>query len=156
MSDHPFRSFSGRNFGHNAMQSANYKGYEILETPHIGTFNHYESHGIKVDKAYTVVDEFGDQTLPLIHNVFWTPADAAQAIDAAIWFEARVNKSRATWPSTIVFEYNTMMSYRRNFFAVFQALKEIEDLCVESKDLDENPRDAIIERLQLLRLEVQR
>lgn len=150
MSDHPHGE------GGRALKNVDYKGHVIQEVPYSGTPGNYESYGLEVNKAYRVVDDFGDDTLPLLNNVFWTPADAAQAVDAALWLESRVDKAKATWPSTVTFEYNQMMAYRRRFYAVYQALSEIDDMCQSARDFDENPREAIIGRLQLLRLEVAR
>lgn len=130
---------------------AEYKGHTIAEVPFEGTFDNYESYGFKVDKAYTVVDELGEP-LPILQNLFWSPSDAAQAIDAVNWLTARVDKSVTRWPPTVVFEHNQMMGYRRNFALVFETLKAIEDMCREARDLDENPREAILDKLQLLRL----
>lgn len=138
------------------MNTAHYKGFEILEVPYKGMLDNYESFGLQVDKAYSVVDAFGDAVLPLAYNTFWTPTDAAHAIDAALWLQERIGAKADKWPTSTTHEYNVMLTHRRKFFQVFQALKEIEDMCIAARDLDENPRESVIGRLQLLRLEVAR
>lgn len=156
MTDHPIGAVSGRNFGTGAVSSHNYKGFEVVKVPHRGSFDNYESFGFPVEWSYTVLDDMGEATLPLIQNSFWTPADAVQAIDAALWLQERVSLRYSDWKASTAYEYNRMMAHRRRFFCVYKALRDIEDVCKESADLDENPRDAVLALINQLGQEVGR
>ena len=64
-------------------QETTYKGYRIVETKYNG--EGLDSFGFKVEKVYAVLDDFDEPALPLVPSYFWSPADAAGAIDFYLW-----------------------------------------------------------------------
>lgn len=104
-------------------------GYNIVQVQHHGTFNNYESMGFEVDQAYVVKDDFDEFTLPTLQQTFWTPGDAASAIDTVLRFEAVHKKQRAKWPTTVIHEYNIVINYRRKWHVVMASLAKIEKMC---------------------------
>ena len=130
-----------------------YEGYEIVKRPYNGTFEKHESLGFTIDHSFVVVDDFGDHTLPLLQQNFWSPIDAKMAIDAANHLLSKTPNKR--WePSTKAHEFNIMLCYRRNFWHVYDALQKIKKECEESIDFDENPREAVLRILSNLRAAV--
>ena len=133
----------------NMQTSFEYKGFDIHQKPYAGTFNKHESLGFNVTQAYCVTDEFGDFALPTSQQTFWSPSDAAQAIDCAEHLRKRITGLKK-WPTTVAHEFNIMLCYRRRFFHVYDQLQRIKDECIAARDFDDNPREKIIDILNTL------
>lgn len=128
--------------------SLDYKGYVIEKIPYVGTFDKYESRGFTIDYAFRVVDDFGDPTLPTSQQTFWSPSDAIAAIDLANTIAERVKKNIRAWPTTTQHEFNRWVNYRRRFWRMCQALENIERLCNQAADFDENPGKEVLEEIK--------
>lgn len=129
--------------------SFEYNGYEIQQDQHHGTFSKVESMGFTVNTVFKVADEFGDYALPLNHQLFWSPSDAAQAIDCALYMQKKIGNLKK-WPTTAAHEFNIMLCYRRKFWRVYEAIDRIKGMCIDARDFDENPREKIIDILNVL------
>lgn len=109
--------------------SVDYKGYSIVQMPHHGTFNNYESMGFEVDVCYGVQDDFGEFTLPTLQQKFWTPGDAAAAIDTIALFESQKKVQGKKWPTTVMHEFNVVINYRRKWHVVMATIAKLEKMC---------------------------
>lgn len=128
-----------------------FRGRRVVANAYKGAFDKSDTLGFRVPVVYSVLDEFDDPALPTSQHWFWSPFDATAAIRFVEWVTPRIDKSKKNWATTIAYEYNTMIAYRRNFDEVYGAIREIEQMCVEAKDFDEDMTDAVLKRLQLLR-----
>jgi hypothetical protein len=128
-----------------------YRGRRIVANAYTGAFDKSDTMGFNVPVAFVVLDEFDDPALPLIQQWFWTPHDASAAIRFVDWVTPRIAKDKKNWPTTIAYEYNMMVAYRRNFDEVYGAIKEIEKMCIDARDFDDDMTAAVLSRLQRLR-----
>ena len=127
-----------------------YNGRRIVANQYNGLHDNIDSMGFKVPVAFVVLDEFDEPALPIIQHWFWSPYDAAAAIRFVDWVSPRIAKNKK-WATSVAYEYNQMVAYRRNFDHVYAALREIEDMCISARDFDDNATPDILKRLQLLR-----
>lgn len=103
--------------------------------------HHIDGFGFKVPCIYTVLDEFDEVVFPIGMHVFWTPADAANAI---YMLDMILPTIKAQQPHTsLMWEYGLFRCYRRDFFNVYHAVKKIENVLVSSSAFGENPSDEI-------------
>lgn len=127
------------------MKTLEYRGYSIVEVnynPTIGdTFN--------PDRVYTVKDEF-DDPLPILQQTHWTPFDAMAAVDIVL----NVPTNKHKWPSTVVYEYNQSLRYRRHWGLTYAALLDVEAICVSALDFDDNPTQEVLDRIRTLKATV--
>jgi hypothetical protein len=130
----------------------NYKGYRIVAQTYTGAFDKSDSMGFDVPVAFSVLDDFDEAALPLIHHWFWSPWDARNAIDFYEWIKTTIDKKK--WPTTPAHEFNFMLAYRRKIPAVFRAIHDIKKLIAASRDFDENPAQAIYDRITLMETEI--
>lgn len=128
-----------------------YRGRRIVANNYTGAFDNSDTMGFNVPIAFSVLDEFDEPALPTVQHWFWSPHDAAAAIRFVDWVTPRIAKDKKTWPTTVAYEYNMMVAYRRNFDEVYGAIKEIEKMCIDARDFDDDMTAAILSRLQLLR-----
>ena len=129
-----------------------YRGYIIKAVEHTGSFDKADTMGLDVPAAFTVVDDFGDQALPLHHHLFWSPWDARQAIDFYLWAKENINLKK--WPTTPAHEFNLMLMYRRHFPAMFSFFHDLKKILAEARDFGDNPDKAINARLAALDAQV--
>lgn len=128
-----------------------YAGKRIVATKYVGAFDNIDTLGFNVPVAFVVLDEFDEPALPLTQQWFWSPHDAQAAIRSVDWLTARIDKTKHRWPSTVSHDYNQMVAYRRNFDHVYAAVREVEQMCLDARDFDEDVREAVLSRLTLLR-----
>lgn len=129
-----------------------YKGYRIVAQDYTGAFDKSDTMGFDVPAAFSVLDDFDETALPLNQHWFWSPWDARNAIDFFEWIKTTINKKR--WPTTPAHEFNIMLMYRRKIPAVFKAIRDIRKIIADARDFDENPSKAIIDRLDLMDVEI--
>jgi hypothetical protein len=129
-----------------------YKGYRIVAQEYTGAFDKSDSMGFNVTTAFVVLDDFDEQALPMAHHWFWSPWDARNAIDFYEWIKTTIDKRK--WPTTASHEFNFMLQYRRRVPAVFAAIHDIKKLIADAADFDENPAQAIKDRISLMETEV--
>lgn len=103
-----------------------YRGWSIIEVE-----SDAECMGVPMGRVFQVADEFGER-LPLTQNNFWTPQEAAAAIDFVL---ARGGK----WKPAYNHEFNMAVAYRRNAIDVYISIQAIRSAVIEAKDLDDNP-----------------
>lgn len=129
--------------------SVAHNGFEIHQKSYTGTFDKYESKGFTVDTVYVITDDFGDFTLPLNQQNFWSPSDAAQAIDCANHLQKTLG-SLKKWPTSAAHEFNVMLCYRRKFWHVYDQIQEIRAACHEARDFGDDPTEKILGILNTL------
>lgn len=134
------------------MKEIEYKDRRIVANQYNGLHDKSDTMGFTVPVAFVVLDEFDEPALPTIQQWFWSPWDAANAIDMSDWLRDTIDTKK--WPTTVAFEYNQMTAYRRNFSNVYMAIKDIEKMCIDARDFDDNVTEAVLSRLQLLRQSV--
>lgn len=126
-----------------------YKGLRICANRYNGVFDKSDSMGFDVPVAFVVLDAFDDPGLPTVQQWFWSPHDARNAIDFVDWVKPTIDTKK--WPTTVACEFNLMIAYKRNFNHVFATLKDIEKIVREAISFDDNPSQAVLDKLTLLR-----
>ncbi len=97
-------------------------------------------------------DELDDYVMPIGMTWFYTADDAANAIEM---MDSVFPDIKAAQPATtLMYEYGLMRAYRRTFARVYQTLGKIKTICQEARDFDDNPGEAVISQLELLRVSV--
>jgi hypothetical protein len=136
------------------MKAIDYKDWRIARVKYDQVHGNVDYHGFPVDHAFTVYDELGE-TLPITHQLHWTPIDARHAIDIVEHLQAQPKK-RYERCTTVAHDFNIAIAYRRSFGPVYVTLMEIEKLCRKAKgSLDDVDPDEILSKLSLLRQVVQ-
>lgn len=91
--------------------------------------------GFHIEHVYVVEDEFGEPGLPeILQQVFWSPADAAQAIDFRIQIGPYIDKNQRTWPTTLAYEFNNLLRFRRNAVYLLQEMNAMRTRLDECLD----------------------
>lgn len=126
-----------------------YRGLRIVANAYTGAFDKFDTMGFNVPAAFVVLDAFDEPGLPIIQHWFWSPWDAKNAIDFVEWVKPTIDKKK--WPTTVAYEFNLMIAYKRNFTHVFTTLKDIEKIVREAISFDDNPAQAVLDKLTLLR-----
>lgn len=101
-----------------------------------------DCYGFKMHTAFEVRDEFDEPALPVVQHQFWSPADAIAAVECCDIVAPKMIGKK--WPSTVQYEFNLMLLYRRNHDLVYDALRRIREAVQQARDFDENPSDAIL------------
>lgn len=130
------------------MKELEYRGYRVVEV----NYNPVQGDLFSPDRAYTVLDGF-DDPLPILQQLHWTPFEAMAAIDILI--DAPDHTISRRWPSTITYEYNKALVFRKHWSLTYVALLDIESLCRNAQDFDDNPAAAILDRISKLKSTVQ-
>lgn len=125
-----------------------YRGLRIVATKYNGAYDKSDTMGFDVPVAFVVLDAFDDPALPIVQHQFWSPWDAKNAIDFVEWVKPTIDAKK--WPTSVGYEFNLMIAYKRNFTQVYATLKDIENICRDSFAFDENPAQAVLDRLKLL------
>lgn len=128
-----------------------FQGRRIVATKYTGAFDKSDTMGFDVPVAFVVLDEFDEPALPIVQHWFWSPWDARNAIKMVDWLKDRIERDKRLWPSTVPYEFNLMLAYRRNFADVYATLREIEDMCISARDFDENVTESVLRKVQHLR-----
>jgi hypothetical protein len=102
--------------------------------------------------VFTVLDEFDEIALPIGMHLHWSAHDAINAIEMKETVLPEVATSK--WPTTAMYEYGVMRSYRREFWHVMRAIHGISKLCTDARDFDDNPGEDVLKALHLLRQNV--
>lgn len=133
-------------------QEVTYRGFTIQKRKYDGPGDGLDSLGFPIEHVYCVVDDFGDHALPFSQQFFWSPADAAGAVDFWLWAKDRFPKRfQLTSP---LHEYNQSHLYRRRPGAVYAAIDDIKKLIREAADFEENPAAAISQRIYGMEVEL--
>lgn len=131
------------------MKETTFNGYRVIQVQNNQLHDKSDSLGFDHPVVYTVRDDFDESVLPPPVYNFWTPHEACGAIQLA----ATIGKhllGNPKWPTTMIFEYNRFLQYRRNWGAVMSALIEIETMCSEAIDFGEDATKDVLKRLQKL------
>ncbi len=136
-----------------SMREDEYHGYRIVEQKYNGAFDKSDTMGFEPNVVYVVLDDFDDPILPFSHHQFWSPWDARNAIDFHEWFKAE--RGKRYFPSTASHDFNYVMQYRRRPNAVYAAVQDLKKIVRSARDFDENPSQAIMDRIALLETELQ-
>ena len=131
------------------LRAVDYHGRRIAAVPYSGAVGKVDTMGFDTPVAYIVLDEFDEPALPVLTQWFWSPHDAAAAVRFVDWIGPYILARKANWPTTVEYEFELAMAYRRKFSDVYAALKDIERLC--QQDDAENAKREIAARLGLLR-----
>lgn len=131
-------------------QETRYKDYRIVAVKYDG--EGLDSFGFKVETVYAVLDDFDDPALPLVPRYFWSPADAAGAIDFYLW--AKKIFPQKKWATSPAHEYNMMTLMRRRMPEVFETFHDLRGILQESYEFGDNPHKAITDRLNRMGSEV--
>jgi hypothetical protein len=149
---YPYYNQFYRPWRNTVQKEVEYKGYRIVAQDYTGAFDKSDTMGFDVPAVFSVLDDFDEAALPLNQHWFWSPWDARNAIDFFEWIKTTINKKR--WPTTPAHEFNIMLMYRRKIPAVFKAIRDIRKIIADARDFDENPSRAIIDRLDLMDVEI--
>lgn len=125
-----------------------YKGERIVQNEYHNLHENTESFGFKVNRAYVVVDEFDDPSLPTNQQWFWSPLDAMHAIDLVHWAKKFFNFKR--WPTTVAHEYNVLLNYKRHIALVYITVREVMELLKSADDGLDDEGDIIKQALNKL------
>lgn len=125
---------------------ATYRGRRIVCTndPNYCSTNK-DGWGFVPPCVYTVLDEFDDVVFPIGMHVFWTPDDAANAIEMLDTIFPRITRDQPN--TTLMYEYGRMRQYRRAFFVTYDAVQAMRQAVDDARALDDNPCEDIHEML---------
>lgn len=130
------------NTGLNMQTEIQYKGERIVQNHYNAQHESIENMGFPVNRAYVVMDEFDEPSLPIIEQWFWSPIDAMQAIDLCKWAEKFFNFKK--WPTTIAHEYHVLMAYKRHIAQVYITIRDVRKILDSNDGLEDEAE--IIER----------
>ena len=127
-----------------------WRGERIVQIDYkpIQPFSRDDAYGFTMQQAFVVRDDMDEPCLPISQQYFWSPAEAIAAIYMRDFIAPEVTGKR--WPTTVMYEYNQMTLYRRNFHQVYHVLQQIKKVLADAKEWDENPTDKIRDMLNLL------
>jgi hypothetical protein len=131
-----------------------YRGYRIVQTddPRIVGQANPDKWGFTTDRGFTVLDEFDEIIFPIGMHWFWTPEDAAAAIEMYDTILPSIKKSQPA--TTLLYEYGTMRGYRREFWHTYHAIIDLQRIVDDAVAFGDNPLDDVKKRLHLLRQQV--
>lgn len=140
----------------NIIHEVEYRGRRIVLTDDknlVGQPNP-DAWGFTTDRGYVVLDEFDEHVFPIGQHWFYTPYDAAAAIEL---LDSALPEIKTAQPhTTFTYEYGVMRRYRADFGLTYKALVDIQNKIDEAKQFDDNPTQAIADILHLLRQNVAR
>lgn len=137
----------------NIIREIEYRGYRIVQTDDTAYAGHIDDLGFAHPVVFVVIDEFDDIALPIGMHVHWSAHDAINAIEMKDTVAPGIATSK--WPTTALYEYGVMRAYRRAFWNVMRAINNIQKLCTDARDFDDNPGEDVLGQLHLLRQNVQ-
>lgn len=131
-----------------------YRDYRIVQTddPKVIGPGNPDKWGFAIGQGFVVMDEFDENVFPVGMHWFYTPDDAAAAIEMLDTI-LPIIKDR-TPATTLLYEYGLMRTYRREFWHSYRALQEIQKACDDAATFGDNPREEIASRLHFLRQQV--
>jgi hypothetical protein len=110
---------------------------------------HPDKWGFTVDRGFVVLDDFDEIVFPIGMHWFYTPDDAAAAIEMLDHIFPAIKEDQP--PTTLLYEYGLMRQYRKEFWYTYGAIVDIQKALDSAKAFDENPAETISKRLHLLR-----
>lgn len=131
-----------------AMKEAPHRGFRIVQKKYDGPTEGVDSFGFQVEFVYTVLDDFDDFALPLAPAYFWSPADAAAAIDFYLWAKTKFPQKK--WATSPAHEYNMMTLLRRRIPEVYEALHDMRKIMLDAADFGDNPAKELKARMDML------
>lgn len=111
-----------------------------------------DSFGFTTDRGYVVLDEFDEIIFPIGMHWFYTPHDAACAIEMLDTILPTI-KEEAPY-ETLSHAYHLMSRYRQMFWCTYTAILSIDRALAQAVQFEENPRDEIATILHNLRQRV--
>ena len=138
----------------NIIHEVPYRGRRIVctdDTRLVGQA-HPDSWGFTTDRGYVVLDEFDENVFPIGMHWFYTPDDAACAIEMLDHVLPTIKEN--TPATTLLYEYGIMRQYRREFWHTYGAIARIQRACTEASQFDDNPLTTIQTELHALRQNV--
>lgn len=138
----------------NIIHEVKYRGRRIVLTDDrnlVGS-SYPDKWGFAPTQGYIVLDEFDEVIFPVGMHWFYTPDDAAMAIEMLDTIYPQIkDRNPAT---TLLHEYGVMRAYRREFWHTYGALQDIRKLVDDARAFEENPLEDIAQRLHFLRQQV--
>lgn len=107
-----------------------HQGWRIVEVE-----TDAECMGFPMRHAFKVIDEF-DEALPTVQNLFWTPQEAAAAIDFVV-------QRGGKWKPAYNHDLNMAIAYRRNAIDVYACVQAVRQVLHDARELDDNPSTEI-------------
>lgn len=138
----------------NILHEVPYRGRRIVLTDDrrlVGQ-QHPDKWGFAPDRGFVVLDEFDDHVFPAGIHWFYSPDEAALAIEMLDTVLPTIQRDQPA--TTLMYEYNLMRRYRTEFWHTYHALRLIENDCRDAAALDDNPREVVMQRVHLLRQQV--
>lgn len=138
----------------NIIHEIEYRGMRVVCTDDkrlVGQ-SHPDKWGFTTDRGYIVLDEFDDHVFPAGMHWFYTPDDAVSAIEMRDTILPTIKAGQPA--TTLLYEYGLMRTYRREFWLTYNAIQNIQRMCDNARDFDENPREEVLKELHLLRQNV--
>jgi hypothetical protein len=135
----------------NILHEVEYRGRRIICTDDKNLIGpqYADKWGFAPDRGYVVLDEFDENVFPIGMHWFYTPDDAACAIEM---LDTILPTIKAGQPATtLLYEYGVMRQYRREFFHIYGTLAKLQRIIDDAKVFDENPSTAIGRELHALR-----
>jgi hypothetical protein len=131
-----------------------YRGRRIVLTddPRLVGAPYPDKWGFTTDQGFVVLDEFDEIEFPVGMHWFWTPDDAACAIELLDTILPTIKEG--TPATTLLYEHGIMRAYRREFWHVYHALADIRKACDDAVAFGDNPCEDIVKRLHFLRQQV--
>jgi hypothetical protein len=108
--------------------------------------------GFTTDRGYVVLDEFDEHVFPVGMHWFYTPDDAACAIEMLDTILPTIKADQAC--TTLLFEYGLLRAYRKEFWHTYHAIVNIQKACDDAAAFDDDATPAIRKHLSLLRTNV--
>lgn len=116
-----------------------YRGYIIRRVPYKPASGDAGCLGFPITHVYKVEDEFGDPGLPeLIQQIFWSPADAAQAIDFRVDLGPIYERNMHKWATTLAYEFNNLLRFRRNAVYLLCEVNSLRNAVQEAVDFGDD------------------
>lgn len=140
------------------IHEVDYRGYRIVLTNDrrcVGA-SFPDKWGFAPQQGYVVLDEFDDHVFGVGMHWFYSPDDAASAIEM---HDSVVPEIKEEQPhTTVLYEYGLMRAYRREFHEVYRALNKLQRMCDDAVSFEDTtlPVKSVQDELHLLRQNVAR
>lgn len=111
--------------------------------------SHPDKWGFTTDRGYVVLDDFDEHVFPAGMHWFYTPDDAACAVEMLDTILPTLKEGQPA--TTLMYEYGVMRRYRQEFWSTYHALALIQKTCDDALAFDEDATSAVRTTLHALR-----
>lgn len=134
----------------NIIREVEYRGRRIVLTDDNNLVGQKfpDKWGFTTDRGYVVLDEFDEHVFPAGVHWFYTPDDAAAAIEL---LDSALPTIKESTPTTFTYEYGVMRRYRAEFGLTYKALVDIQAAVDEATQFGDDPSEKIKTILHTLR-----